>query len=194
MEYNLLELQESMKKALKPSRYLHSLGVQYTSANLAMYYQCDLMKAQVAGILHDCAKHYDDEEQVKRCKKHMLTITEVEMEQPYLLHGKLGAYYAKHKYGVEEDDILQAIIYHTTGRPEMTLLEKIVFLADYMEPSRRIIPGLAEIRQLAFKDIDQAVYTTLHNTLNYLKDKNCKIDNTTYAAYEYYKRLCYIKE
>ncbi|WP_167956586.1 bis(5'-nucleosyl)-tetraphosphatase (symmetrical) YqeK [Anaerosporobacter faecicola] len=189
MEYDLLELQEKMREILKPKRYLHSLGVQYTCAALAMRYDCNLMSAQVAGILHDAAKNYDEDEQIRRCEKHQIPITKVEREQPYLLHGKLGAYYAKTKYHVTDEEILSAIAYHTTGKPKMTILEKIVFLSDYIEPSRKLIPGLVEIRKLAFEDLDLAVYTTLHNTLNYLKSNEQTIDNTTYTAYNYYKEL-----
>lgn len=189
MEYDLLELQDAMRKVLKPKRYLHSLGVQYTCASLAMRHDCDIMKAQVAGILHDVAKCYDDEEQIRRCEKYNIPITDVERKQPYLLHPKLGAYYAKSKYGVNDEEILQAIAYHTTGKPAMNELEKIVFLSDYMEPSRRSIPGLTQIRKLAFENLDLAVYTTLHNTLNYLKSNNQIIDNTTNEAYEYYRGI-----
>lgn len=189
MEYDLLELQDAIRKVLMPKRYLHSLGVQYICAALAMRYECDIMKAQVAGILHDVAKCYDNIEQIRRCEKYNIPISDVERAQSYLLHAKLGAYYAKSKYGVEEEEILQAIAFHTTGKPEMTKLEKIVFLSDYMEPSRRMIPGLTQIRKLAFEDLDLAVYTTLHNTLNYLKSNGQIIDNTTNEAYEYYRGI-----
>ncbi|WP_455717955.1 bis(5'-nucleosyl)-tetraphosphatase (symmetrical) YqeK [Anaerosporobacter sp.] len=189
MEYDLLELQDAMRKVLKPKRYLHSLGVQFTCASLAMRYECDIMKAQVAGILHDLAKYYDASEQISRCEQNNIPISDIERKQPYLLHGKLAACYAKSEYGIEDEEILQAMAYHTTGKPDMSKLEKIVFLADYIEPSRRMIPGLTEIRKLAFEDLDLAVYTTLKNTLNYLKSNGQTIDNTTIEAYEYYKDI-----
>jgi predicted HD superfamily hydrolase involved in NAD metabolism len=189
MEDRLLELQDSMKNKLKPGRYLHTLGVQYTSASLAMRYGCDITQAQIAGLLHDCAKSYSEDEQLKRCRKYDIFITEVEMENPYLLHAKLGAYYAKHKYGIEDEDILNAITYHTTGKVEMTLLEQIVFLADYIEPSRKIIPNLDRIRLVAFENIDYAVFLTMENTLNYLREKGQCIDEKTKLAYGYYKEL-----
>jgi predicted HD superfamily hydrolase involved in NAD metabolism len=189
MEYDLLELQDAMRKVLKPKRYLHSLGVQFTCASLAMRYECDIMKAQVAGILHDVAKYYDDSEQISRCEQNNIPISDVEREHPYLLHGKLGAFYAKTEYGVVDEEILGGIAYHTTGKPGMTDFEKIVFLADYIEPSRKMIPGLTEIRKLAFENLDLAVYTTLHNTLNYLKSNGQTIDNTTVEAYEYYRGI-----
>ena len=74
----------------------------------------------------------------------------MEQKNPSLLHAKLGVYYAKHRYEIDDEQILAAIRWHTTGRPEMTLLEKIVFLADYIEPNRKLIPGLTQIRQIAF--------------------------------------------
>ena len=193
MKYNVLELQNQLKDVLTEKRYAHTMGVQHTAACLAMCYQENIEKALIAGLLHDCAKCLSDEELLKECEKYKLEITPIEKRNPYLLHGKLGAYYAKNKYGVEDDAIYQAIVYHTTGRPNMTMLEKIVFIADYIEPMRREIPGLLEIRSLVFKDIDKAVYLALRNTLHYLKnsvstkEQQGEIDEMTVKAYKYYK-------
>lgn len=188
MEYDLIKLQDSMRKVQKPKRYLHSLGVQYTSANLAMRYGADIMKAQVAGILHDAAKYYQDNDMIDQCEKYGLIISDIERQQPYLLHGKLGASIVQHDFGIMDQEILGAIAYHTTGKPAMSLLEKIVFLADYIEPSRKIIPGLAQIRELAFIDLDQAVYMALQNTIEYVRETNRTLDTTTLDTFEYYKK------
>ena len=104
---------------------------------------------------------------------------------------KTGVYYAKHRYEIDDEQILAAIRWHTTGRPEMTLLEKIVFLADYIEPNRKLIPGLTQVRQIAFCDIDKAVCMTLENTVSYLKGSSRGMkcfDPNTKQAYEYYKQ------
>lgn len=184
--YTILDLQEQLQKKLKPKRYMHTLGVQYTAANIAMCYQYDIEKAQIAALLHDCAKYLSDEKMLEKCQKYNINMSETEKEHPYLLHAKLGAYFAQTKYQIEDKEILGAITYHTTGKPEMNLLEKIVFVADYMEPGRPTINGLQEIRFQTYQDLDRAVYLILKNTLDYLKNNQNAIDETTKIAYDYY--------
>lgn len=181
-------IREKIREILKPSRYLHTVGVENTAACLAMRYGADMNLAALAGLLHDCAKNLSNKELLSESQKHGLEISEVERRQPFLLHGKLGAFYAKNRYGIDEDSVLDAIAWHTTGHPGMSLLEEIVFLADYIEPSRREIPGLSEIRRLAFVNLTEAVYLTLKNTLEYLeKDTQSELDPHTYETYLYYK-------
>lgn len=188
---DILELQQEMARILKPKRYLHVLGVQFTSASLAMRYGADLHKAQLAGLLHDCAKPLSDEVLISECNKHQIEIRDIEKESPYLLHSKLGAVYAKEKYGVIDEEVHNAIIYHTTGRPNMSLLEKIVFVADLIEPSRNEeqIRQLPHFRSLAFQDLDLAIYDITKHTLEYLKESGKKIDSMTEDTYEFYKNL-----
>ncbi|MDE6917878.1 MAG: bis(5'-nucleosyl)-tetraphosphatase (symmetrical) YqeK, partial [Lachnospiraceae bacterium] len=109
-----------------------------------------------------------------------------EASHPYLLHGKVGAYIAQTKFGIEPEDNHQAITCHTTGRPNMSLLEKIIFIADYIEPSRNPIPELDVIRQLAFIDIDKAMEKILSNTLKFLESKGNPIDQMTQTTYDSY--------
>ena len=156
---------------------------------LAMKYEVDLEKAEVAGLLHDCAKCISDEKKLKKCLEHNINISEIEKEQPYLLHAKLGAFIAMEKYGIHDRDIINAILKHTTGSCDMTMLEKIIYVADYIEPNRKKAKNLPVIRKMAFEDIDLALYTILKDTVEYLKVKNTKIDNTTLKAYEYYKKI-----
>ncbi len=188
--YNIMKLQKKLQKELDEDRYCHTLGVMYTSAALAMRYGEDMEKAQVAGLLHDCAKCIPNEKKKKLCEKYKIPVTQVEEGAPFLLHAKLGAYLAKTKYNVSDPEILQAITWHTTGKPDMTLLEKIVFLADYIEPARYKAAHLHEIRDIAFVDIDQAVYMTLRDTLRYLESGIGAVDEMTKSAYVYYKELC----
>lgn len=188
--YNIPKLQRKLQKELDEDRYRHTLGVMYTSAALAMCYGADLEKAQTAGLLHDCAKCIPNEKKLKLCQKHRIPISQVEQGAPFLLHSKLGAYLAKTKYEVEDQEILEAIVWHTTGKPEMTLLEKIVFLADYIEPMRWKASNLEEIRRIAFQDLDRAVYMTLRDTLAYLEKGSGAVDEMTKAAYEYYAKRC----
>lgn len=188
---NYEQLQQEMKHILNEKRYEHTLGVAYTCAALAMCYGVDVSTARFAGLLHDNAKCMDDDVLLQLSKQYGLDITKAEYSSPYLLHAKVGAYLAKAKYGVEQDDIIMAIQYHTTGRPNMSLLEKIVFVADYIEPNRKKIEGLEEIRSIVFQNLDCAVAKILENTLAYLEEKangdTSSIDEMTTKAYEYYK-------
>lgn len=154
MKYSIEDIQNKLRKKLKGNRYIHTLGVEYTSVCLAMKYEADLEKAELAGLLHDCAKELPAEKLIKICSDHGEKISTMEFKQPFLLHGKAGACLARNKFGVEDEDVLDAIRYHTTGRPAMTLLEKIVFVADYIEPNRKKADNLTELRHLAFEDLD----------------------------------------
>jgi predicted HD superfamily hydrolase involved in NAD metabolism len=105
------------------------------------------------------------------------------------LHAKLGAYLAKADYGIDDEEILDAIRWHTTGRPEMTQLDKIIYIADYIEPNRNQAPNLDEIRRLARVNLDECLYTILKATLAYLETKKDVIDPMTEQTYLYYKKL-----
>lgn len=187
--YNLNKMQKKLKKYVNGMRYQHTLGVMYTAASLAMSCGEDLERAQVAGLLHDCAKCIPNAKKLKLCRQYGIPVSDVEKKAPYLLHAGLGAYLAKEKYHVEDEAILDAIRYHTTGRADMTLLEKIIFVADYIEPMRTKAPNLTEVRRLAFADLDQAVFVILRDTLNYLETENAFLDEQTEVAYTYYKQI-----
>ena len=188
-EIDICKLQKKMKKVLEEKRYLHTLGVAYTAANLAFVFGCDDKKAFVAGLLHDVAKCISHQKRLIICKKNHIEITPIEEENPVLLHAKVGAFFAKEKYGVCDEEILNAIRFHTTGRPEMTLLEKIIYVADFVEPHRKKLPRLAEIRKISFEDLDMAIYMILENSLNYLEKGNAKIDKKTEETYLFYKKM-----
>mgnify|MGYP002460014831 FL=1 len=184
------EIEEILQQKQNPHRYRHTIGVRYTSICLAMRYGEDLTRASYAGLLHDCAKHMSNEKLLAKCCEYHLTVSEVEEKNPFLLHGRVGAWLAEHKYGITDPEILGAIEWHTTGRPDMTLLEKIVFTADYIEPGRDQAPNLVELRRLAFTDIDQAVCAILKQTLDYLRDQGGEIDPATEVTYNYYLQKC----
>ena len=123
---------------------------------------------------------------LKKCRKHNIEISDAESRQPYLLHAKLGAFYASYKYGVDDNDVAEAIRYHTTGCPDMSMLQKIIYVADYIEPGRDKAENLSEIRKMAFNDIDKAVYMILRDTISYLEDNNKVIDDVSLRTYEFY--------
>ena len=188
-KFDLQKIEKKLKKYLDEDRLWHTLGVMHTAASLAMVYDVDIEKAQLAGILHDCAKCIPNKKKLKMCSQHHISVSEFEQEHPFLLHAKLGAYVAKAKYDVTDENILSAITWHTTGKPDMTLLEKIVYIADYIEPKRDKAPNLAIVRKLAFQDLDECMYKILADTLAYLEENPKDIDNATKDAFLYYRDL-----
>lgn len=188
MNERLNKIKKTLKKELDKDRYEHTLGVMYTSACLAMANGYDMEKAQLAGLLHDCAKCIPNEKKLKICVKNNIPVTQVEKDNPFLLHAKVGAFLARVLYEVEDEEILHAISVHTTGAPAMNTLDKIVFIADYIEPKRDKAANLKEIRKTAFEDLDEALKMILCDTIHYLNgsknDKN--IDPMTLETYHYY--------
>lgn len=183
----LSKLRKEISKVQDNKRYEHTLGVAYTAANLAACHGESVESALVAGMLHDCAKGLSDGKLLELCEKRHIPISREERQKPSLLHAKAGSYLAEKQYHVKDPDILSAIRSHTTGRPGMSPLEKIVFVADYMEPGRRQAPRLEEIRRTAFNDLDRAVLMILEDTLDYLQSGDSVIDRTTQETYCYYK-------
>ncbi len=180
-------LRKQLEKELKPDRFDHTLGVAYTAANMAFRYGADTEKALIAGYLHDCAKCMTHEEQIKICDKNNIDITDVERRNHSLLHAKVGMYLARTQYDVYDTDILNAIRWHTTGREDMSLLEKIVYIADFIEPNRKPLENMAQIRKEAFTDIDRCLAHILHDSVIYLQTIGKECDDATMKAYEYYK-------
>lgn len=187
---DIANIRKEMEAVLSSKRYTHTLGVAYTAAALAMAHGEPMQAALTAGLLHDCAKSMHGSELVAICEKAHLNVTAVERSNPTaLLHAKAGAYLAQHKYGVNDDDILNAIRYHTTGRPDMSRLEKILYIADYIEPNRKQLAELDMIRRIAFQDLDWTMEKILANTLAYLRTTDGQLDDMTIKTYNYYKRM-----
>ena len=170
-------------------RYEHSVSVSYTCIALAMRYGFSLEKAELAGLLHDCAKRYTDNELIARCQKHGLSLTESELKAPAVIHAKYGAWMARNKFGIQDEEILSAIQCHTTGKPGMGILDKILYIADYIEPRRDKASNLARMRYLAFQDLDQTMYEILAGTINYLKGKGGCIDPMTIQTFTWFEKL-----
>ncbi len=190
IEY-LTFIQENLQDDLDYERYWHTISVAFTAASLAMNYHFDSPdRALIAGLLHDCAKCIPDEEKIALCDKYGVFLDEHEIENPALIHAKLGPEIAAEKYGVLDREIHDAIRTHTTGAPDMTMLQKIIYVADYIEPNRDdIILHLDQIQETAFKDIDKAICIIAGNTLEYLESRDRPIDPATRATYEFYKKL-----
>lgn len=190
MEKHLIrEIQEELRIKLKGNRFEHTLGVQYTSVCLAMKYGCNLKKAELAGLLHDCAKQIAEKDMVELCEKYGEDISDFEYKHPFLLHGKAGACLAKMTYDIKDEEILNAIRNHTTGRENMSLLEQIVFVADYIEPGRKEAKNLEFLRKIAFEDLDLATLKILEQTLEYLEQTGASVDQRTVVTRDFYKEL-----
>lgn len=183
------EIEDYLKKNLKTNRYRHTLGVAHTAACMAMRYGVDVDKAYIAGLFHDCAKSFDESKTLKAIKKYNITINDFEREHLYIIHGKIGAEIAKNEFGIADEEILDGIRYHTTGRPDMTLFDKIIYLADFIEANRDVASDLDAVRKLSFVDIDAALYRVLSDMLPYLTEIGTPIDDTTRQTYEFYDKI-----
>lgn len=190
MELNIKDLKKSLKKTLDESRYEHTIGVAYTAICMAMKYGVNLKKAEIAGLLHDCAKCISDSGKIEQCRKAGISISDTEMKNPSLLHAKLGAYLTSNKYGITDLDIIGAVRWHTTGTSNMTVLQQIIFTADYIEPGRNKAPNLDKIRKAAFENLDYAVYLILKDTIDFVRQRGLAMDTTTLQAYQYYCNVC----
>lgn len=187
MEQEIIKIRKKVKKELDKERFEHTKGVAYTAGCLAMAHGCDVNQAIIAGLLHDCAKCIPNEKKLELCRKHHIPLTRVEERNPFLIHAKLGAFLAREKYQVMDPAICHAIEVHTTGAPHMNTLDKILFIADYIEPNRDKAPNLGRVREEAFHDLDRALLMILSDTLSYLGESGKEIDPTTQKTYEYYR-------
>lgn len=183
---NIDLIKADLKEKLPKKRYEHTLGVAYTAAALAMCYGEDILKAELAGILHDVAKAKKSSELKDDMKGYIDPYTDgdyvalIADKAPQILHAIYAPYLAKKDYKIEDKDILLAIRWHTTGKKDMTMLEKIVFVADYIEPNRKKLPDLDRIRTLSFHDISESVKVIAKSTIEYLGSQGMYIDKFTY--------------
>lgn len=161
---------EELKKDIGTERYNHSINVMNTSIELAKLYNCSIEEAKIAGLLHDCGKFQDKIKILKMVDEFDIILDDVMKKNTALAHGPLGVAIAKSKYNISNPNILNAIRYHTTGREEMTLLEKIVFIADLIEPSRNF-QGVEEMRKLAYENLDESIILALNKNIQFVIEK-----------------------
>jgi predicted HD superfamily hydrolase involved in NAD metabolism len=178
---NIVEMEALLKESLKPNRYIHSVNTMKVAIQLAEHYGEDKDIAAVAGLLHDCAKNLNDDETLKYCNDNGIELNEIEKHQLFLMHGEVGAIIAKEKYGVENEIILNAIRYHTTGYSKMNMMDKIVYLADYIEPGRTHCSA-EDVRKLVYEDIDKALICAFNNVIKFVIMQNGLIHPFTIEA------------
>lgn len=171
---------EKLRSVLTPARFRHTLGVEEMAIRLAKRFGADEDKAAEAALFHDCAKcSYSHEEMVRICDDAGLALEENERDIAQILHAPAGAVVARQEYGVTNPEVLEAIRWHTTGRAGLTTLEKIVFLADAIEPYRKPYPGLETIRKLAQSDLDAAICQSARDTQAYVAARGLPLNPNT---------------
>jgi len=180
-------INQKLHTVLKPKRFAHTQGVAQEAVNLAKVWGISVEKAYIAGLLHDCAKDFNEEQIFKLCSEYDVELDEIVKRQLYLAHSFLGAAVAEKEYLVTDSEILNAIKYHTTGRAQMSFLEKIIYIADMIEPNRPFYSGNDEIRREAYKNIDKAVYIALKQTIDFNTEKNRTIHPLSILALSYYE-------
>ena len=160
------ELIQSVSSQMPEKRWRHTEGVMQSAVLLAKRYGADPVKADLAAILHDVAKYWPSERQEQLLRDKALNDELLLYDKP-LWHAEIGAYVAQAEYGIDDEEVLNAIRYHTSGRVGMTLLEKIICLADYIEPGRDY-PGVDHIRRLAETSVEAALVAGFDSTINLL--------------------------
>lgn len=178
------EILQYLRENLKESRYEHTLGVVKTAKALAKINGVEEEKAELAALIHDSAKNMHINSMKKMLEENFEQIDDIEEKTPQLLHGKVAAIIGKNIMGIEDEEVLSAAAYHTTGKGNMTLLEKIIYIADYIEPNR-VYPGVEELRKLTFEDLDKGVIVGLNNTINYILKQGGLIHPNTIEARNY---------
>lgn len=163
---------------LGSERFEHSLRVEKIALALAKKHRVSRQKIILSALLHDCARRYDRRELLKQAKTLGLPIDPIRKFEPKLFHGEIGAMIAEKEFGVRSADVLNAIRYHTTGRPGMSKLEKIVYLADHIEEGRDF-SGVGRLRKLAFQDMDRTIFESTSAMISFLLEKNLPIYSAT---------------
>lgn len=182
------EIIDSLKSKLKSSRLKHSLSVAETARELALLYGADADKAYLAGIVHDCAKCYTDDELYDKLMMYNISVDDISYKNPKLLHAYVGAHEARLLYGIEDDEILDAVYYHTIGKADMPRLCAVVYLADAIEPLRSY-EGVGAIRDKARTSLEQAVLMYTEMSMAFLMTKGEYIHPNALETRNYYLRF-----
>ena len=185
---NYKEIENVLKEMLPERRLEHSLNVSKCAVKLSEIYKCDKEKAEIAGLVHDCAKYFTDE-QIEDCvRKFNIELDPLEVNNIALSHSIIGSYVAKEVFNIDDEEIINAIKYHTTGRENMSLLEKIIYMADLIEEGRKF-PRVEELRELTFSGkLEEALILSFNNTIKFVIDNNQLIHPRTVSARNYILR------
>ena len=181
-ETKAAEIEKYIKTKLTPERYTHVLSVRDLALDLAKKYEADLRQVNLAVLLHDCAKWMRTSEQYEAAANHGIQLDEIERHNPSLVHAPVGAMLAVSHFDVDTPEILDAIRVHTTGSGKMTLIDKILYVADFAEPKRNYAEAHA-VRELAYQDLNKAVFEVSRYKIEHLLAKGVLIHPYTIDAY-----------
>ena len=181
-ETKAVEIEKYIKSKLTPERYTHVLSVRELALDLAKRYGADLRKVNLAVLLHDCAKWMRTSKQYEAVASYKIQLDEVERHNPSLLHALIGVEFAVSHFDVDNPEILNAIRIHTTGSGKMTLIDKILYVADFAEPTRNHAEAHA-VRELAYQDLNKAVFEVSRYKIEHLLAKGVLIHPHTIDAY-----------
>lgn len=179
MDYS--EIISKLAARLSPKRLQHSIGVSKTAESLAVRFGCDKRKAAIAGLFHDLAREVPVDELLPRSQAFGIVVNDIEQAEPILLHGPLAAKLVQAEFGIDDTEILQAIVLHTTGGLNMTVLDKIIYLADVIEPGRTFT-GVEKIRKAALTNLDKAVIASINQSIGYIVKEGGLIHPATITA------------
>ncbi|MGI5891564.1 MAG: bis(5'-nucleosyl)-tetraphosphatase (symmetrical) YqeK [Bacillota bacterium] len=178
---------ERLARELNERRYEHSLRVAATAKELAEFWGENAQKAELAGLLHDVARGLSVEDYYKIAQEAGIEVTEAEKINPVVLHAPIGAYLLQKEWGIEDEEILEAVAGHTVAGPSMSNFSKIIFLADMIEPGRNW-PVLKKIRRLAYLDLNEAMLVSLSAVFDWLRKSGSNIHPFAYRAHEYFRQ------
>lgn len=183
---DLPQLRACSYSMVRAKRIPHIRGTEEEAVRLAARWGVNETLARRAAILHDCTKYLELDEQVALCRRFDVELDELERRAVKLLHSKTGACMAKHVFG-ETEQVYQAIFWHTTGKPDMSMLEKVIYLADYIEPTRDF-DGVEPLRRLAYEDIDKALLMGMEMTIEEMKQRGSPIHRNTQGARDWLRQ------
>lgn len=178
------EMHRKLRLAQKERRYFHTLGVVKEAVRLAPKFGVDTEKAKIAALLHDCAKNFDQDRFLDIAAEYGVTLDELTIKEPALVHAFLGAAVAYRDYGVTDKEVLDAIYYHTTARANMTQLEKLIYIADMIEPGRTM-PQAEELRKMVEENTDDALIYAIDCSIKHVIKKGRLIHPDSIDARNY---------
>ncbi len=170
-----------LKENLSCERYTHSINVSKEADLLAKHYGCDARKAALAGLIHDCAKDLSIKKQIEYARKCSIAVDNLTYEIPELIHAPASTYVCENKFKIKDIEVLSSVRYHTTGKTNMSLIEKIVFISDIIEPNRDF-NGRQFLKKMAYKNIDKALFFALESSILFIINKKEKLHVDTVCA------------
>lgn len=182
---SIKEIKSYLKENLKEKRYEHVLGVVETAKKLAKLNGVSEEKAEIAALAHDVAKNLSKDRMKEIIVDNNIELSDIEENNPNLWHSIIAPIEARERLGIEDEEILDAIRWHTTGKVKMSVLTKIIYIADMIEPGRDF-NGVDTLRKTTFEDLDKGVYEGLNGSIKVLLEKNLLIDENTIKARNYF--------